>query len=285
MTKRNYYLLGLIESIASLVWLISIPGEQENAWFLGYSLTHWSILAPILLISLGFIWKFGSYSRKNSQKKIFEGIISQRKKLVLIVIGIVFSLISDGAIGFVIWNKDVFSKSLSTLFIDRLVPLFFLTLVISVQTLLLLVKNKQAFTDKRADEIEREDIFYHPTIKEIIRSKPDVIAIILLGLSMAIFFWIPISNIINISGPSDFREHIRFAVESVENKSPVVPHFFYHLLVIITQFIPGVDYSLSSKIIVTVFFSISSILIYPSASSGLLWVFRISGHRWTFSTG
>jgi hypothetical protein len=159
-------------------------------------------------------------------------------------------------------EKEYFSDILSAHFIERLAPFIFLLLVLCIQTLLFLVKNEQALTEKRTNEIEREDNFYRPNIKEIIKSKPDVIAIILLSLSMAIFIWMPISNIFKISGPSDYREHIRFAVETVENKIPAQPHFFYHLLIVIVQLIPGVNYSLSSMLVVTTFFSASSIFIY-----------------------
>ncbi len=275
MTKRNYYLLGSLEAIASLIWLISIPGKQENAWVLGFSLNRWLILIPIILISLVFIWNLSLSFRRDNRKSLFESMVSQRKILVPVVLISVFILFYGIIVVILVNieslpeflnsfskenNKDHLSYLISS-YTKRFLPLILLIFSLCAQTLLFLGKDKQVLINKRAVVIEEEVNSNRLTVKEMIRSKPDVIAIILLSLLLAILFWLPISNIFKISGPSDYREYIRFAMETAEGKR-LDPHFLYPLLVIIVQFIPGVDYLLSAMLVVTAFFSVSGILIY-----------------------
>jgi len=52
MNQRNYFILGTLESLVALIWIISIPGDVDNAWLLGFSQRRWLILLPVILVFL-----------------------------------------------------------------------------------------------------------------------------------------------------------------------------------------------------------------------------------------
>jgi hypothetical protein len=276
MPYRTYYLLGSLEGIASFIWLINIPRNEGSSWFLGFSLPRWLMLGPIILISLVFLWNFVISFRKPGRKSFLEVVAANRKILVPVVLIIVFVLVY-GVIGIILVNKHNFPDVISPFFVEldreqalsmisiykeRLSPIIFLIFALCTQTLLFLVMPGQ--DPYKKNEIIDDSFLGKnlPNVKEIISSKPDIVAIIMLSITMAVFICLPLQEIIAFGGPSDLNEHIRFAKETLQARSPTIPHFLFHLLVILIQFIPGVSFSTSALLVVAGFYTALSILVY-----------------------
>lgn len=260
MTQRNYFILGALEAFVALVWLISIPGEAEAAWLLGLSQRRWLMLIPVIFVLMFFVWNSFISIRKPNRRSLFISALSNPKYQFFFIF-LVVTMLVYAMVGFVIVTKDFSSETISA-YIERLAPLLFLVMVLGVQTLLYITTaDKDRHSEKKqATEGEVPEIGFG--YKEIIRSKIDVFTILLLGIAAGIFMWMPVSEILAFGGASDHNEHIRFAVETLENQTPSVSHFLYHLLLILGQFIPGVDFYLSAKIVVTLSFSILSVIVY-----------------------
>ena len=276
MPYRIYYLLGSLEGIASFIWLITIPRNAESSWFLGFSLPRWLMLGPIVLITLVFLWNFVISFRKPGRKSFIEVVADNRKILVPVVLIIVFALVY-GFIGIILVNKHNFPDVISPFFVEpdreqllsmisiykeRLSPIIFLIFALCAQTLLFLVMPGQDLYKKNEIVDDRFTGKNRPNVKEIISSKPDIVAIIMLSIAMAVFIWLPLQKIIALGGPSDLNEHIRFAEETLQTRSPTFPHFLLDLLVILIQFIPGVSFSTSALLVVAGFFTALSVLVY-----------------------
>jgi hypothetical protein len=164
-------------------------------------------------------------------------------------------------VGFVILFL-VFSSASNNQYIERLAPLFFLILAVGLQSLVYIIVGDKAKAQKKKTRAERKDITNGFGFKEIIRLKTDIFTILLLGITMAILMWVPVNEILAFGGPSDHNVHVQVSIISLEQGSPYASHFFYHLLIILLQFIPGIDFYLSAKIIVTLGFAILSVMVY-----------------------
>ena len=200
MRQRTYYLLGSLEGIASFIWLITIPRNEEGSWFLGFSLPRWLMLGPIILISLVFLWYFVLSFRKPGRKSFLEIVAANRKILVPVVLIIVFALVY-GFIGIILVNKhnfpDVISPffgepdrgqllSMISIYKERLSPIIFCVFALCTKTLLILVMPGQDPYKKNEIVDDRFTGKKRPNVKEIISSKPDIVAIILLSITMAV---------------------------------------------------------------------------------------------------
>ncbi len=134
-----YLVLASIEGVAALIYLISIPGDAQNAWWLGLSKTRLAMAAVLFVGTAMFL----GLTFKVWRDPVWRGrfLLSVQKTLDFkaLYFGLILTLFIGGvAAGHLVWLASVLTDQFVQGYLQRLAPISLWVGLLSWQTIIIL---------------------------------------------------------------------------------------------------------------------------------------------------
>lgn len=143
-----FFLLALVESLIAIGAVFIAPSESGAAWLLGLSRSRWILVALLVLLTALFtVLLFLFHKTKDHRKKILsfiQNLMASNWYWVVLALSLL-GLVSSFYLGLLSFK---FTDALILARLYRLRPVFFLTLLLCLQSLALLSSQRSEKTEK-----------------------------------------------------------------------------------------------------------------------------------------